>query len=214
MAAPVKEARVTTPVPDGPVTLLLPVLPLRDLCLFPEASLGLVANRAPILKAAEIAARSGRRLVAVAQKDSGATPAGQRDLHTVGTLAELKESVTLEDGARRLELDGVTRARLVSVLGGDTLVAEVELLEEGDSGDEWGAAVEALARYLHAHPDLRSFLDEQRRSKEPMAWVNLACQHLPITATARQRLLEANAAERCLKISRGLDALLRKEKGD
>ena len=46
-----------------------------------------------------------------------------------------------------------------------------------------------------------------------MAWVNLACQHLPITATARQKLLEADAAERCLKISRGLDALLRKEQG-
>ena len=46
-----------------------------------------------------------------------------------------------------------------------------------------------------------------------MAWVILACQHLPITATARQKLLEAAAPDRCLKISRGLDALLRKEQG-
>jgi hypothetical protein len=46
-----------------------------------------------------------------------------------------------------------------------------------------------------------------------MSWVNLACQHLPITATARQKLLESPAPERCLKISRGLDALLRKEQG-
>ena len=57
------------------------------------------------------------------------------------------------------------------------------------------------------------FLDQQRRSKEPMAWVNLACQHLPITGTARQKLLEADAVERCQKIGRGLDALLRKEQG-
>ena len=71
--------------------------------------------------------------------------------------------------------------------------------------------VEALARYLFAHPELRAFLESQRRSGEPMGWVNLACQHLPITASARQRLLEATAAERCTKISRGLDALLRKE---
>ena len=66
---------------------------------------------------------------------------------------------------------------------------------------------------MHAHADLRSFLDQQRRSPEPMAWVNLACQHLPITVSARQKLLECGAAERCLKISRGLDALLRKEQG-
>jgi hypothetical protein len=46
-----------------------------------------------------------------------------------------------------------------------------------------------------------------------MAWVNLACQHLPITATARQKLLESDAAERCVRIGRGLDALLRKEQG-
>jgi hypothetical protein len=100
---------------------------------------------------------------------------------------------------------------VVTLLGIDTLVAEAELLDEGEAGDEWGPAVEALARYLHAHAELRAFLEQQRRSREPMAWVNLACQHLPIAASARQKLLEAVAAERCQKISRGLDALLRKE---
>jgi hypothetical protein len=112
-----------------------------------------------------------------------------------------------------VELDGASRARAVSVVGTDVLVAEVSLLDEGDAGDDWGPAVEALARYLHAHAELRSFLDQQRRSPEPMSWVNLACQHLPITATARQKLLESPAPDRCLKISRGLDALLRKEQG-
>ena len=119
----------------------------------------------------------------------------------------------MADGQRRVELDGERRGRAVSVLGMEALVAEVALLEEGDPGDDWGSAVEALARYLHAHAELRSFLDQQRPSAEPMSWVNLACQHLPITATARQRLLESDAPERCLKISRGLDALLRKEQG-
>ena len=90
-------------------------------------------------------------------------------------------------------------------------MAEAELLAEETTGDDWGPAVEAMARYLHAHPDLRSFIDQQRRSKEPMAWVNLACQHLPIASSARQRLLECAAPERCVKISRGLGALLRKE---
>jgi hypothetical protein len=100
---------------------------------------------------------------------------------------------------------------VITLLGADTLVAEVELLDEGDPGDEWGSAVEALARYMHAHADLRAFLDRQRRSKESMGWVNLACQHLPITASARQKLLDSGASDRCQKISRGLDALLRKE---
>jgi len=128
---------------------------------------------------------------------------------TVGEV--FKQDVVVDGGAHRIELDGLQRARIGTVVGLDTFVAEVELLAEGDAGDEWGPAVEALARYLHAHANLRSFIDQQRRSKEPMAWVNLACQYLPIAGSARQRLLECGASERCVKISRGLGALLRKE---
>ena len=112
-----------------------------------------------------------------------------------------------------MELIGLGRARLVAAWSGESLVAEVEPISEGDVGDEWGPAVETLARYLHTHSGLRNVLEGKRRSADPMAWVNLACQNLPITASARQKLLEANAVERCLKISRGLGALLRKEQG-
>ena len=194
-------------------SVLVPILPLSDVCLFPEASLALVVTIPSVVRALEIARRAGRRILAVAQKESAGAMPTLRDLHAVGTVADLAEDVLVDGGAHRIELDGLQRARIGSVVGLDTFVAEVELLAEGDPGDDWGPAVEALARYLHAHADLRSFIDQQRRSREPMAWVNLACQHLPITATARQKLLEADAVERCQKIGRGLDALLRKEQG-
>ena len=192
-------------------SVLVPILPLSDVCLFPEASLALVVTIPSVVRALEIARRAGRRILAVAQKESAGAMPTLRDLHPVGTLADLAEDVLVDGGAHRIELDGLQRARIGSVVGLDTFVAEVELLAEGDPGDDWGPAVEALARYLHAHADLRSFIDQQRRSKEPMAWVNLACQHLPIASSARQRLLECGASERCVKISRGLGALLRKE---
>jgi ATP-dependent Lon protease len=157
-----------------------------------------------------MAARTGGRLLAVANREDANS---SRDIHRLGTVAEIaSESRTLENG-RRVELDGKQRARAVTLVGVEVQIAESAMLEEGDASDDCGAAVEALARYLHAHPELRSFLDQQRRSREPMGWVNLACQHLPITATARQRLLESTAAERCQRISRGVDALLRKELG-
>jgi hypothetical protein len=148
-------------------------------------------------------------VLAVANREDATS---SRDIHGIGTAAEIAGNAAAE-GGRRVELDGTQRARVISLIGVDVLVAESEVLGEGDAGDDWGAAVEALARYLHAHPDLRSFLDRQRRSSEPMGWVNLACQHLPIASTARQRLLESGASERCQRISRGLEALLRKEHG-
>ena len=190
---------------------LLPVLPLRDVCLFPEASLTIIVARPAVLKTLEMAARMGRRVLALAQKDGAASP---RDLQPLGTVARIEEDLLLSDGTHRVELDGIRRARALDLIGAETLVAEVETLPEGDPGDEWGAAVEALARYFRAHGDLRGFLEEQRRSNDPMSWVNLACQHLPITATARQKLLESDAPARCLRINRGLDALLRKEQGN
>jgi hypothetical protein len=129
----------------------------------------------------------------------------------VGTLATVREALAVSPLELRLEVDGFTRARANELVGRRLVIAETVILPDEDEGDEAGPAVEALARYLHAHPDLRAFLEQQRRAADSMSWVNLACQHLPITASARQRLLEASAVERCTKISRGLDALLRKE---
>jgi ATP-dependent Lon protease len=189
-------------------SLLLPVLPLDEVCLLPGASLTLVLDRPASVTAVQLATRTGDRLLALARREHDGAP---RELHAVGTVAEVRGVQALSPLERRVELDGVSRARVSLLLGSDVLVAESVPLEEGDAGEESGAAVEALARYLHAHADLRSFLEAQRRSADAMAWVNLACQHLPITASARQKLLESNAPERCLKISRGLDALLKKE---
>jgi ATP-dependent Lon protease len=196
---------------DASSHLLLPVLPLTDLSLFPEASLTVVTSRPGVVKAVEIAARSGGRVVTLALRDPSRADSSPRNLHPLGTLARVTEDLRLPDGSRRVEVDGLKRVRALDFIGTEVLIAEIELLEEGDAGDEWGPAVEALARYLHSHAELRAFLEGQRRSAEAMSWVNLACQHLPIAATARQKLLECDALERCLKISKGLDALLRKE---
>jgi ATP-dependent Lon protease len=191
--------------------LLMPVLPLRDVSLFPGASLELIVARLGTIRVLEMSARMQGLVFALAQKDPDQPLPTARDFFGVGTVARILSAETTADGNAHVELDGVERARAACLFGLDTLIAEIEPLEEGDPGDDWGSAVEALARYIHAHADLRDFLNDRRRSSEPMGWVNLACQHLPITASARQRLLEADACERCLKISRGLDALLRKE---
>jgi len=198
---------VAAPDPENR-SLLLPVLPLDEVCLLPGASLTLVLDRPASVTAVQLATRTGDRLLALARREHDGAP---RELHAVGTVAEVRTVQALSPLEQRVELDGVSRARVSLLVGNDVLVAESVPLEEGDASDEWGGAVEALARYLHAHADLRSFLDAQRRSTDGMSWVNLACQHLPITASARQKLLESNAPERCLKISRGLDALLKKE---
>jgi ATP-dependent Lon protease len=198
--------------PDSPpASRLVPVLPLKDVSLFPGASLAVVVTKSHAIAAVRMAERSDSMLLALAQRDPGATDPGNQGLHPIGTLGTIREALAVSPMELRLEVDGFARARARELVGLKLMVAEADVLPDGDAGDEWGPAVEALARYLHAHPDLRAFLDQQRRQGDSMSWVNLACQHLPITATARQRLLEASAVARCTMISRGLDALLRKE---
>ena len=197
---------------DSPTAArLVPVLPLKDVSLFPGASLAVVVSKPYAIAAVRMAERCEVMLLALAQRDPGATDPGSQGLHQIGTLGTIREALAVSPLELRLEVDGFARARARELVGAKLMVAEADVVPEGDAEDEWGPAVEALARYLHAHPDLRAFLDEQRRQGDSMSWVNLACQHLPITATARQRLLEASAVDRCTMISRGLDALLRKE---
>jgi hypothetical protein len=155
-----------------------------------------------------MASRAGGFLLIANQKDA----VNPRDLHSMGTLAAVGAGSSGSD-VSSLKVEGLRRARTVTLMVADPLVAEIELLEDEDPGENWGPAVEALARYLHWHPELRALLDQRRSSSDPMAWINLACQHLPIAASARQKLLEASPTERCLRIGRGLDALLKKEHG-
>src|SRR5688572_19608145 len=99
-----------------------------------------------------MAARTGGRGLGVGTRRD---PAAARDGHHLGTVAEIAANAATDIG-RRIELDGTQRARVVSLVGVDVLVAESTILEDGDAGDDWGAAVEALARYLHAHADQRA----------------------------------------------------------
>ncbi len=194
-------------VPARADTRLVPVLSLVEVSLFPAGSISVALEEPGAVAAARVASRSGGTLLAVTRREDG----GPRNVHPIGTLASLGEIPEPALG-RRVELEGHCRARIENLVGSiDLMLAEVSIEPEGDPGDEWGPAVEALARYLHAHSELRAFLERQRGSGEPTRWVALACQHLPITASARQKLLEASARDRCAKISRGLEALLRKE---
>jgi ATP-dependent Lon protease len=190
------------------VNQLLPVLPVADACLFPDSALELTVTAQHALRAIDVATRTGGLLLIVAQRE----PDGKlRDIFDVGTVASIVTVEPFPDGSQKIELMGRHRGRCVSLTGMELLVAEVEPLPDGDAGEEWEGAVEPLARFLHAHHKLRAFLEERRRSREPMAWINLVCQHLPIKLATRQQLLESRADERCKKIGRVLDTLLQKK---
>ncbi len=200
---------MATPSTDAPPPhVLLPVLPLgTSACSRPPPS-AMVLTTPAALRALDIASRTGGTVLAVALREDASGP---RDVHEIGTIARVVEDQPLADGGRRVELDGLRRARRWTCSGWRPWSRRWRpstKATRATSGDpRWRRSRATCTRTRSCAPSSTS----SGGRAEPMAWVNLACQHLPIAATARQRLLECAAADRCVKIGRGLDALLRKE---
>ena len=90
----------------------VPLVPLRDLVVFPHMVVPLIVGRATSRAALRAAERGDQRLFLVAQKDAGAAEPGPDDLHEVGCVGRLIQLVELPDGNLKALVEGVERARV------------------------------------------------------------------------------------------------------
>jgi ATP-dependent Lon protease len=92
----------------------LPLLPLRDVVVFPHMTLPLFVGRPSSVAAIERTRESDRLLFATAQRRPEVTEPEAKDLHSAGTLARVLQVFRLPDGTMRVLVEGVCRARLVA----------------------------------------------------------------------------------------------------
>ena len=124
---------------------LLPVLPLRDLVVFPGMTVPLIVGRPGSQAAAGQAWEGERSLVLVTQRTSTATRPDASTLHEVGTLSTVLQLVQLPDGNLKVLVEGRDRVRLAGVDRSDELVvAEVEVLSDLPVADAEAAAAEVV----------------------------------------------------------------------
>jgi ATP-dependent Lon protease len=134
-------AQSTMMLPD-----LLPILPLRDTVLFPQAVLPLAVGRAPSVRLVDDALGGSRLIGVVTQRDPAIEEPGADDLHAVGTAALIHKVLKQPDGALRLVVQGIARFRIVEIVQREPFLrARVEELAEAEpaAGD---LEVEALTR--------------------------------------------------------------------
>jgi ATP-dependent Lon protease len=120
----------------------LPVIPMRDLVVFPEMAIPLFAGRAKTLRAIERAMTADRRLFLVTQRRSRDDEPAAADLFDVGVIVQVLQTYRLPDGSMKVMVVGERRARLVRLDSGELLQAEIEPIE-APAPDE---ASEALAK--------------------------------------------------------------------
>ena len=181
----------------------IPVLPLRDVVVFPFMAMPLFVGRDKSILSLEKAMESGKQLLLVAQKQAEQEDPGHDDIYSVGTLANIIQLLKLPDGTVKVLVEGQKRAKIVKFQDDGLMSAEIEVIESV-LGDEReldvikNSSLEEFDSYVQLNkkvqPEvvsaLRSIADPERLSDTMSA-------HMPIALENKQTLLEkANVVER------------------
>ena len=97
---------------DHPEALSLPVLPLRDVVVFPHMVIPLFVGRDKSIRALELAMEADKRILLVAQKSAETDDPAAADLYAIGTLAHVLQLLKLPDGTIKVLVEGVERVRV------------------------------------------------------------------------------------------------------
>jgi len=139
VSEPTAPTHPTTGSPQG-----VPVLPLRDVVVYPHMVIPLFVGREKSIQALDVAMRSDKRIMLVAQKQADVDDPKGDDLYRIGTVATILQLLKLPDGTVKVLVEGVDRARIDKLNAGDYYSAELALLPDVEAYDE--REMDVLAR--------------------------------------------------------------------
>ncbi|MEY3251746.1 MAG: hypothetical protein RL227_719 [Pseudomonadota bacterium] len=198
-------------LPPDPLTL--PLLPLRDVVVFPHMVIPLFVGRPKSIKALEAAMEHGRQIMLVAQKAAGKDEPRPEDLFEVGCISSILQMLKLPDGTVKVLVEGVQRAQTTSITDTDEhFVGEVVPVQAEDAATP---EIEALRRAVTQQFDqyvklnkkippeiLTSIggIDDAGRLADTIA------AHLPLKLEAKQSVLDLfSVAKRLEKLLEQLE---------
>ncbi|MEW5892092.1 MAG: endopeptidase La [Pseudomonadota bacterium] len=181
----------------SPVTL--PLLPLRDVVVFPHMVIPLFVGRPKSIKALEVAMEAGKHILLVAQKSAAKDEPSFDDMYQIGAVASVLQMLKLPDGTVKVLVEGNQRVRIRDFTDEKThFTGTAEPLAEGEEGWE-DTEIEAMRRALLAQfdnyvklnkkipPEIMASLagiDDAGRLADTIA------AHLPLKLEQKQAILE------------------------
>ncbi|MEE2692435.1 MAG: endopeptidase La [Pseudomonadota bacterium] len=189
-------------------TLTYPVLPLRDIVVFPSMVVPLFVGREKSVRALENVMQNHKKILLVAQKDAGDNDPDPEDIYDIGVVASVHQLLKLPDGTVKVLVEGETRARVLRYVRTDEYFeAEAELPEESDGEEE---EVEALSRSVISQFESYVKLNKRvppevivsiNQIDDPSQLADTIASHLNIKIGEKQELLEiVNIGERLEKV--------------
>ena len=204
-------------LPATPVeTQSLPLLPLRDVVVFPHMVIPLFVGRPKSIKALETAMESGKNILLVAQKSAAKDEPVPEDMYEIGCLANILQMLKLPDGTVKVLVEGVQRARVLRIEDQKVLfVADVALIPVEERPDN---EVEAMRRTVLAQFDQYVKLNKKippevltslAGIEEAGRLADTIAAHLPLKLEQKQEVLEVfGVSERLEKLLGQLEAEL------
>ncbi len=189
----------------------LPLLPLRDVVVYPQIVQPLFVGRPRSQRGLEVAMANDKQILLVAQRDPSEDDPDMEDLFEVGTVAAILQLVRLPDGTVKLLVEGLQRARLAKVLlEGDHFRAECRILPSEEVPEE---EAQLLVRSLLAQFDQYLQLSKKippevmtsiSSIEDPGRLVDTIISHLSLKLPQKQELLEQSDVSARIEFMMGL----------
>ena len=175
----------------------LPVLPLRDIVVFPDMVAPLFVGRDKSVRALEDVMREDKQILLVTQKDAGLDDPAVEDLYEVGTVATVLQLLKLPDGTVKVLVEGGKRAEISGYVDNpEFFQAHAGVREDADEDD---SELEALARsvvtqfeqYIKLNKKIPpEVLVSVNQIEEPAKLADTVASHLSLKISEKQELLE------------------------
>src|SRR5471032_2875328 len=184
----------------------LPLLPLRDVVVFPHMVIPLFVGRPKSIKALETAMEAGKSIVLIAQKSAAKDEPAPEDLYAIGTVANILQMLKLPDGTVKVLVEGSQRAHISKVLDETTHFTVDATPIAADN--EITAEIEAMRRTLVAQFDQYVKLNKKIPPEiltslggidEPGRLADTIAAHLPLKLEQKQEVLEMSEAKKRLE---------------
>ncbi len=201
--------------PSSSVTTEVPVLPLRDVVVYPHMVIPLFVGREKSIQALDTAMQNNKKILLIAQKSADIDEPGIDDVHEIGTLATILQLLKLPDGTIKVLVEGVQRAKVEGLHeSGDFFVANYTELGEIPAEDD--RELEILSRSIMNVFDQYVKLNKKVPAEiltslagidEPSRLSDTIAAHMSLKLDEKQKILEmASVHERLEYLMKLIDA--------
>jgi ATP-dependent Lon protease len=182
---------------ETPKAALFPVLPLRDIVVFPHMIVPLFVGREKSIRALEEVMRDDKQILLVAQKNAGQDDPGTDDIYRVGTVSSVLQLLKLPDGTVKVLVEGNARAEINSFIDNPKFFqAHAEVLPESDSDPhELEALGRAVVTQFEQYVKLNKKVPPEvlvslSQIDDPSKLADTVAAHLTLKISDKQELLE------------------------